>query len=168
MLPLVDTGPYFQFALGFKVVSQGSAEGICLMCELIDDFYRNFVDQWNELYPQQSIEKFDDIDTLAQEIDGHTCSWLAKAIRDEISYGESTYKLGGYPDFFQGDPRVCVGAGDTLKNYTVNLLTFDYSLWEEGAQKVEISWGDGSANWLITPEQYAARDFSQVLFEWAC
>jgi hypothetical protein len=30
-------------------------------------------------------------------------------------------------------------------------------------------WGDmGTANWLITPEQLAARDFSQVLFEWSC
>ncbi|MFC2656953.1 MAG: DUF1963 domain-containing protein [Rothia dentocariosa] len=30
-------------------------------------------------------------------------------------------------------------------------------------------WGDmGTANWLITPQQLADRDFSQVLFEWSC
>ena len=30
-------------------------------------------------------------------------------------------------------------------------------------------WGDaGSANWLITPEALAARDFTNVAFEWSC
>ena len=62
----------------------------------------------------------------------------------------------------QNDPR---DEHKTLRGYTINLLTLVSETEGDG----EIMWGDaGTANWLITPEQLAARDFSQVLFEWAC
>ncbi|WP_315511422.1 DUF1963 domain-containing protein, partial [Rothia aeria] len=32
-----------------------------------------------------------------------------------------------------------------------------------------VIWGDGgTANWLIAPDRLAARDFSQVFYEWSC
>lgn len=83
------------------------------------------------------------------------------------------HKIGGKPIFVQGDPR---DFRDDLKNYTANLLTMVSEVFRDPQAGscshpylAEIMWGDlGTANWLITPEQLAACDFSQVLFEWAC
>ena len=65
----------------------------------------------------------------------------------------------------QSDPRE---NNPELQEYTVNLLT----IASEEAKKDgdgDIMWGDmGTANWLITPQQLADRDFSKVLFEWNC
>jgi len=53
--------------------------------------------------------------------------------------------------------------------HTVNLLTIESEWGEDAEEGVYVMWGDaGAANWLITPEALAARDFSQVVFEWAC
>ena len=77
---------------------------------------------------------------------------------DQRSY----HKLGGHPEFTQQDPRQ---EHDGLDNYTINLLT----MFSEDAEKIVTVWGDqGTANWLITPEQLKNRDFSKVLFEWSC
>jgi len=39
---------------------------------------------------------------------------------------------------------------------------------ESEEETPELLWGDaGSANWLITPEQLAVGDFSNVIFEWS-
>ena len=81
------------------------------------------------------------------------------------------HKIGGKPIFVQNDPREFE---DNLKNYTVDLLTIVSGdvhdpRGGEDSRNIEIMWGDmGTANWLITPEQLAACDFSQVLFEWSC
>jgi hypothetical protein len=76
--------------------------------------------------------------------------------------------VGGYPFFVQNDPR---DEFKELRGHTVNLLTIvsESENEENEDEEIEIMWGDaGAANWLITPEALAARDFSQVVFEWAC
>ena len=79
----------------------------------------------------------------------------------DIAQG-SYHKLGGHPEFTQQDPRQ---EHDGFDNYTINLLT----MFSEDAEKFVTVWGDqGTANWLITPEQLKNRDFSKVLFEWSC
>ena len=48
----------------------------------------------------------------------------------------------------------------------MNLLTMD-SVWD--GEEYLVIWGDGgTANWLIAPDRLAARDFSQVFYEWSC
>ena len=74
--------------------------------------------------------------------------------------------IGGYPSFVQNDPR---DEFEELSGHTVNLLTIESEWGEDAEEGVYVMWGDaGAANWLITPEALAARDFSQVVFEWAC
>lgn len=97
--------------------------------------------------------------------------------RDDASYNllepfeseERDYShIGGYPSFVQNDPR---DEFKELRGHTVNLLTIvsESENEENEDEEIEIMWGDaGAANWLITPEALAARDFSQVVFEWAC
>ena len=65
----------------------------------------------------------------------------------------------------QNDPR---DEFKELRGHTVNLLTI-VSESENEDEEIEIMWGDvGAANWLITPEALAARDFTNVAFEWSC
>ena len=95
--------------------------------------------------------------------------------RDNASYNllepfeseERDYShIGGYPSFVQDDPR---DEFEELRDHTVNLLTIESEWGEDADEGVYVMWGDaGAANWLITPEALAARDFSQVVFEWAC
>lgn len=119
-----------------------------------------FVEQWNSLYPDQTIEELDELDDLSDEL-----------VTDFFDDFAEFHKIGGKPIFVQNDPREFE---DNLKNYTIDLLTIVSGdvrdpQGGEDSRTIEIMWGDmGTANWLITPEQLAARDFSQVLFEWSC
>ena len=68
----------------------------------------------------------------------------------------------------QNDPRE---EFKKLHGHTVNLLTIvsESENKKNEDKEIEIMWGDaGSANWQITPEALAARDFSNVAFEWSC
>ena len=120
--------------------------------------YQNrFVELWNELYPQQPIGDFAGIDAYAPADEERPSVMFYR----DIAQG-SYHKLGGHPEFTQQDPRQ---EHDGLDNYTINLLT----MFSEDAEKFVTVWGDqGTANWLITPEQLKNRDFSKVLFEWSC
>ena len=65
----------------------------------------------------------------------------------------------------QGDPRY-YHENAQERECTVNLLTMD-SVWD--GEEYLVIWGDGgTANWLIAPDRLAARDFSQVFYEWSC
>lgn len=123
-----------------------------------DEDEQRFINAWNAAYPQQTIADFYDLDGLGE-------GEIADDILEDIEENnEELHRIGGVPIFTQNDPR---DENKALRGYSVNLLTIvsDFSEEEEG----EIMWGDaGTANWLITPEQLAARDFSKVLFEWAC
>ena len=117
------------------------------------------MNQWNGLYPDQTIKSLWDLDDLSDE-----------SVTDFFDDFAEFHKIGGKPIFVQGDPR---DVRDNLKNYTANLLTMVSEVFRDpqagSPHLAEILWGDlGTANWLITPEQLAACDFSQVLFEWAC
>ncbi|WP_040359323.1 YwqG family protein, partial [Corynebacterium durum] len=142
-----------ELALSFEVIQQGDVI-------LSEDFFDAFVEQWNSLYPDQTIEELDELDDLSDEL-----------VTDFLDDFTEFHKIGGKPIFVQNDPREFE---DNLKNYTVDLLTIVSEdvrdpRGGEDSRNIEIMWGDmGTANWLITPEQLAARDFSQVLFEWSC
>jgi len=142
-----------ELALSFEVIQQGDVI-------LSEDFFDAFVEQWNSLYPDQTIEELDELDDLSDEL-----------VTDFLDDFTEFHKIGGKPIFVQNDPREFE---DNLKNYTVDLLTIvseDVRDPRESgnSRNIEIMWGDmGTANWLITPEQLAACDFSQVLFEWSC
>ena len=142
-----------ELALSFEAIEQGEAI-------LSEDFFDVFVHQWNSLYPDQTIKSLWDLDDLSDE-----------SVTDFFDDFAEFHKIGGKPIFVQNDPR---DFEDNLKNYTVDLLTIVSGdvrdpRGGEDSRNIEIMWGDmGTANWLITPEQLAARDFSQVLFEWSC
>ena len=142
-----------ELALSFEVIQQGDVI-------LSEDFFDAFVEQWNSLYPDQTIEELDELDDLSDEL-----------VTDFFDDFAEFHKIGGKPIFVQNDPREFE---DNLKNYTVDLLTIvseDVRDPRESgnSRNIEIMWGDmGTANWLITPEQLAACDFSEVLFEWSC
>ena len=142
-----------ELALSFEFIQQGDVI-------LSEDFFDAFVEQWNSLYPDQTIEELDELDDLSDEL-----------VTDFLDDFTEFHKIGGKPIFVQNDPREFE---DNLKNYTVDLLTIVSGdvhdpRGGEDSRNIEIMWGDmGTANWLITPEQLAARDFSQVLFEWSC
>ena len=142
-----------ELALSFEFIQQGDVI-------LSEDFFDAFVEQWNSLYPDQTIEELDELDDLSDEL-----------VTDFLDDFTEFHKIGGKPIFVQNDPR---DFEDNLKNYTVDLLTIvsedvhDPRRGED-SRNIEIMWGDmGTSNWLITPEQLAACDFSQVLFEWSC
>ena len=144
-----------ELALSFEAIEQGEAV-------LSEDFFNVFVHQWNSLYPDQTIKSLWDLDDLSDEL-----------VTDFFDDFAEFHKIGGKPIFVQGDPR---DVKDNLKNYTANLLTMVSEVFRDPQAGLrshphlaEILWGDlGTANWLITPEQLAACDFSQVLFEWSC
>ena len=142
-----------ELALDFEIIQQGDVI-------LSEEFFDTFVERWNSLYPDQTIEELDELDDLSDEL-----------VTDFFDDFAEFHKIGGKPIFVQNDPREFE---DNLKNYTVDLLTIVSGdvrdpQGGEDSRNIEIMWGDmGTANWLITPEQLAARDFSQVLFEWSC
>ena len=120
-------------------------------------YQSRFVELWNELYPQQPIGDFTGIDAYAPAGEERPSVMFYRDIAQR-----SYHKLGGHPEFTQQDPRQ---EHDGFDNYTINLLT----MFSEDAEKFVTVWGDqGTANWLITPEQLKNRDFSKVLFEWSC
>ena len=120
-------------------------------------YQSRFVESWNGLYTQQPIGDFTGVDAYAPTDEERPSVMFYRDI-DQRSY----HKLGGHPEFTQQDLRQ---EHDGLDNYTINLLT----MFSEDAEKIVTVWGDqGTANWLITPEQLKNRDFSEVLFEWSC
>ena len=119
------------------------------------EFEARFVHRWNEKHPEQTINEVYEIDRL------HDGENIAYDLTDSTEY----HKLGGYPSFVQSDPRE---NNPELQEYAVNLLTIASEEAKNDGDG-DIMWGDmGTANWLITPQQLADRDFSQVLFEWSC
>lgn len=72
------------------------------------------MEQWNSLYPDQTIEELDELDDLSDEL-----------VTDFFDDFTELHKIGGKPIFVQNDPRELK---ESLKNYTVDLLTADYRL----------------------------------------
>src|SRR5688572_18157064 len=70
------------------------------------------------------------------------------------------HKLGGYPYFTQNDPREF----ETYKGEEYRLL-FQMDTDDEAG----IMWGDcGVANFFISEQDLASKNFSRVLYNWDC
>ena len=138
-----------EYALAFETWEQGFLDGGF-------EIYDQFADAWDEMYPDQKLPE-------EPNARGDASYNLLEPFESE----ERDYShIGGYPSFVQEDPR---DEFEELRGHTVNLLTIESEWGEDAEEGVYVMWGDaGAANWLITPEALAARDFSQVVFEWAC
>ena len=114
-----------------------------------DSINHPLVEKWNQAYPEQAITSLDDFDVYDVE-----------DIEDFTGSGDYS-RLGGLPHFMQGDPRRKYPENSDIRRRTVNLLTIN--------SNIGVLWGDcGTANWVIAPDRLAARDFSQVFYEWSC
>ncbi len=76
-------------------------------------------------------------------------------------------RMGGFPFFTQEDPR---GWDEGYGKCTVMLFQSDSENGGDNHDRVdEICWGDaGVANFFISPEDLAKRDFSRVIYNWDC
>ena len=138
-----------EYALAFEPWEQGFLDGGF-------EIYDRFADTWDEMYPDQKLPEEPNARGDA------SYNLLEPFESDERDYSY----IGGYPSFAQGDPR---DEFEELRGHSVNLLTIESEWGEDAEEDVYVIWSDaGAANWLITPEALAARDFSQVVFEWAC
>ena len=138
-----------EYALAFETWEQSFLDGGL-------EIYDQFADAWDEMYPDQKLPE------NPNARDNASYNLLEPFESDERDYSY----IGGYPSFAQGDPR---DEFEELRGHSVNLMTIESEWGEDAEEDVYVIWSDaGAANWLITPEALAARDFSQVVFEWAC
>ena len=152
-----ESGPLeIEYGMTFEVREQGvTASGY--------DYYDVFGAKWDETYPDELLPEAHE-NPYKNQPRREALYELTEPFESEEEYSH----VGGYPFFVQNDPR---DEFEELRGHTVNLLTVvsESENEENEDEEIEIMWGDaGAANWLITPEALAARDFSQVVFEWAC
>lgn len=152
-----ESGPLeIEYGMTFEVREQGvTASGY--------DYYDLFGKKWDETYPDELLPEAHE-NPYKNQPRREALYELTEPFESEEEYSH----VGGYPFFVQNDPR---DEFEELRGHTVNLLTIvsESENEENEDEEIEIMWGDaGAANWLITPEALAARDFSQVVFEWAC
>ena len=152
-----ESGPLeIEYGMTFEVREQGvTASGY--------DYYDVFGAKWDETYPDELLPEAHE-NPYKNQPRREALYELTEPFESDEEYSH----VGGYPFFVQNDPR---DEFKELRGHTVNLLTIvsESENEENEDEEIEIMWGDaGAANWLITPEALAARDFSQVVFEWAC
>ena len=152
-----ESGPLeIEYGMTFEVREQGvTASGY--------DYYDVFGAKWDETYPDELLPEAHE-NPYKNQPRREALYELTEPFESEEEYSH----VVGYPFFVQNDPR---DEFEELRGHTVNLLTIvsESENEENEDEEIEIMWGDaGAANWLITPEALAARDFSQVVFEWAC
>lgn len=152
-----ESGPLeIEYGMTFEVREQGvTASGY--------DYYDVFGAKWDETYPDELLPEAHE-NPYKNQPRREALYELTEPFESEEEYSH----VGGYPFFVQNDPR---DEFKELRGHTVNLLTIvsESENEENEDEEIEIMWGDaGAANWLITPEALVARDFSQVVFEWAC
>lgn len=115
---------------------------------------------YNELFGGEIIGMWDK--------DGKGLRQVDEPLYDAVfSRYSSKTRMGGYPFFTQEDPR---GYNEEYGKCTILLFQSDS---ENGGEKDNwddmICWGDlGVANFFISPEDLAKRDFSRVLYNWDC
>ena len=98
-------------------------------------------------------------DLMPYELEGETPAEreALRAIYGKIALGGC--KIGGYPEFAQDDPRAY---GEDRTAWEILLL----QLSDDGGADLQLN--GGTLNFLIRPQDLRARDFSQVLAQWAC
>lgn len=85
-------------------------------------------------------------------------------------------KTGGYPRYYQDDPRLYSEEhGIPLEEWDILLFQLDDDPFTYPAGKIGEELGEmdvplngGTMNFLIRPEDLEKRDFSRVLAQWAC
>lgn len=138
-----------EYRMSFELSEEGMS-----ICDF--RFEKKFVQLWNELFPEETIDDLYDIDDDLFEI-------LFDGIGDNDDEPEETqkkwdHKLGGYPFFTQTDPR-----SDDKYDTLLFQLDSDYS------GDNDILWGDmGVGNFFINREALKNLDFSDVLYNWDC
>ncbi len=152
-----ESGPLeLEYGMTFEVREQGvTASGY--------DYYDVFGAKWDETYPDEKLPEAHE-NPYKNQARREALYELTESFESEEEYSH----VGGYPFFVQNDPRE---EFEELRGHTVNLLTIvsESENEENEDEEIEIMWGDaGAANWLITPEALAARDFTNVAFEWSC
>ena len=152
-----ESGPLeLEYGMTFEVREQGvTASGY--------DYYDVFGAKWDETYPDEKLPEAHE-NPYKNQARREALYELTEPFESEEEYSH----VGGYPFFVQNDPR---DEFEELRGHTVNLLTIvsESENEENEDEEIEIMWGDaGAANWLITPEALAARDFTNVDFEWSC
>ena len=128
------------FGIEMKMISD------CLSAQDVH-FNALFTELFNLDAPGEKIAKLDDLGDIIGEMVYENLDGCG-------------HKIGGYPGFTQTDPR----HSDDPR--TVVLLQLD-SDYENGDTKN--MWGDvGIGAFFCSPEALAARDFSDVLYNWDC
>jgi len=126
---------------------------------LREPFDELFTQYWNERYPAQPIDGYEDAISLGRATGGGGVNIVEEPDADDI-----ITQLGGYPETFNDDPRQHPAFA---KGYTFNLLTMGTEYELDPDLDPDVMWGYfGAANWLIAPEKLASRDFSDVYYEW--
>ena len=134
-----------QFALHFKK----DTESIPL--EERDDT-QLFFEKWNEAFSTHITT----IDEFFDEVPDDICEEINAYLLKE----PTGHKIGGYPYFIEYDPR------EENDPHTFLLLQIDI----DNIEGEEICWGNlgGVANFFISPEDLAACQFDNVLYNWDC
>lgn len=102
-------------------------------------FERYFPSEFFDRFPELDRYKVIDAASESQETFGH--------------------QIGGYASFTQTDPR----------SYAKPDRDWKLLLQIDSDDDSKIMWGDvGVANFFITPEDLAKRDFSKVIYNWDC
>ena len=134
-----------QFALHFKK----DTESISLEERAATQF---FFEKWNEAFSTHITT----IDEFFDEVPDDICEKINAYLLKE----PTGHKIGGYPYFIEYDPR------EENDPHTFLLLQIDI----DNVEGEEICWGNlgGVANFFISPEDLAACQFDNVLYNWDC
>ena len=134
-----------QFALHFKK----DTESISLEERAATQL---FFEKWNEAFSTHITT----IDQFFDEVPDHICEEINVYLLKE----PTGHKIGGYPYFIEYDPR------EENDPHTFLLLQIDI----DNVEGEEICWGNlgGVANFFISPEDLAACQFDNVLYNWDC
>ncbi|MEG4863866.1 MULTISPECIES: YwqG family protein [unclassified Microcoleus] len=120
--------------------------------------------QFTKKYAPISTSDYKFTELLGEEIDD---LFLNDEIRDEYLEISSPFghKIGGYPDFTQGDIRRYGSNFDGEKKPDILLFQMD----TDENDTVDIMWGDsGIGNFFIDESALRQLDFSKVLYNWDC
>ena len=134
-----------QFALHFKK----DTESISLEERAATQL---FFEKWNEAFSTHITT----IDEFFDEVPDDICEEINAYLLKE----PTGHKIGGYPYFIEYDPR------EENDPHTFLLLQIDI----DNVEGEEICWGNlgGEANFFISPEDLAACQFDNVLYNWDC
>ena len=134
-----------QFALHFKK----DTESISLEERAATQL---FFEKWNETFSTHITT----IDEFFDEVPDDICEEINAYLLKE----PTGHKIGGYPYFIEYDPR------EENDPHTFLLLQIDI----DNVEGEEICWGNlgGVANFFISPEDLAACQFDNVLYNWDC